>query len=741
MFSLPRNWPLFFWIAILTVLTLIGVNRLPDPQDRRLFADQATHIMAAQSIWHDFDLKYTTEDLARFRETMPKEPGPVNAFLKMGSDDCLYFAKPFLYAIFSSPFVGLLGLSGFMVFNTLCLGFIGAISIRILEKHFSKLISFVLIIGLLIFSPFLAWTPIVHPDIFIAFLLTVSGFLLICHREKKLPRLLGAFMLGLVLYEKLTFIFIVIPLVLMLIGTVKKQLMIYIAIVVFVGWAIPSIVNLVQDGNISAYKGLRFVVQTKIPGTFPLEAGWDIASLKMGLTNAVFKKEALLEALFKNLSLLPYKLIDFLIGRQTSILLYFPVAFFLLIYLILHSTWRSAVVVGGFFLYLAMQWLVFPTNDYGGSQTYGPRYMMQALTTLLLALAVTDRKDKVLKDFPNGWRLVASIAFSLSIIMHYNVIPPLTKIVGYPADFLLSRRASYFPFEEPLLPVIAPMMPPGFHEKIRGNFIFRTDGDQANCFTSKVTEKTKTSEVVLYQLGSPLLFPLVRVDTTSKVHIEFLVDDKSIATVEAEPGKTLPIQLNDLFPDTYNCRLMGDVRWQRVKLQANLDSFERENRENAQAMIKLSFVETTTTEACASKMFNSPKLYGNIRFNESENPEFISEIKGLYNAESWGRWSDGDQVVFRFNRPLPEHFTMVMVVHALGPNIGAPIIVTAGAAQASFVAQAYPQTYSLAFTPNELTDTIIFTVPKPIRPADLGMGADKRRLGLGFGALQIYQDR
>ena len=84
---------------------------------------------------------------------------------------------------------------------------------------------------------------------------------------------------------------------------------------------------------------------------------------------------------------------------------------------------------------------------------------------------------------------------------------------------------------------------------------------------------------------------------------------------------------------------------------------------------------------------------------------------------------------------------MIIGIHAFGPNVGAPIVVTAGVAQAIFTAQARPQTYKLAFTLPVPTDTLVFKVPEPVRPRDLGIGDDERRLGLGFGALQIYQDR
>ena len=153
------------------------------------------------------------------------------------------------------------------------------------------------------------------------------------------------------------------------------------------------------------------------------------------------------------------------------------------------------------------------------------------------------------------------------------------------------------------------------------------------------------------------------------------------------------------------------------------------------------YLEAIAAQGCAGGAPYGVRLYGHAQFNQPVNSSFISEITGLYNYESWGCWSDSDQVVFHFKQPLPKQFTLIIGIHAFGPNVGAPIVVTAGVAQAIFTAQARPQTYKLAFTLPVPTDTLVFKVPEPVRPRDLGIGDDERRLGLGFGALQIYQDR
>ena len=145
-----------------------------------------------------------------------------------------------------------------------------------------------------------------------------------------------------------------------------------------------------------------------------------------------------------------------------------------------------------------------------------------------------------------------------------------------------------------------------------------------------------------------------------------------------------------------------------------------------------SYLEATSAQYCAGK-----KYYGHAQFNRLGRFGFISEIEGLHSRESWGRWSDGGQVVFRFKKPLPDRFTLIVDIRALGPNIGMPVTVSAGTTQTTFTAQAQPQSYTLAFTLTEPIDTLVFTVPKPVRPRDLGIGDDMRWLGLGFSALRI----
>jgi hypothetical protein len=101
---LKQKWPFALWTIVLILLTMVVLKNLPLPENKRLFSDQAAHIAAAFSIWHDHDLIYSLDDLACFRQELPAESCPRDAFLKVGDYDQLYYENhSFMH--YSPPFI------------------------------------------------------------------------------------------------------------------------------------------------------------------------------------------------------------------------------------------------------------------------------------------------------------------------------------------------------------------------------------------------------------------------------------------------------------------------------------------------------------------------------------------------------------------------------------------------------------------------------------------------------------
>lgn len=127
-----------------------------------------------------------------------------------------------------------------------------------------------------------------------------------------------------------------------------------------------------------------------------------------------------------------------------------------------------------------------------------------------------------------------------------------------------------------------------------------------------------------------------------------------------------------------------------------------------------------------------------FKFSTPGYPNFLSALTGLSHHEDWGRWSEGKVVVLQFAKPLPTHFTLALTARAFGPNVGAPVVVKAGAVEQRFTPpDNTDHAHSLEFKLDAPTNRLEFHIPKPTSPAELNASTDSRLLGIGFVSLQI----
>jgi phosphoglycerol transferase len=71
--------------------------------------------------------------------------------------------------------------------------------------------------------------------------------------------------------------------------------------------------------------------------------------------------------------------------------------------------------------------------------------------------------------------------------------------------------------------------------------------------------------------------------------------------------------------------------------------------------------------------------------------------------------------------------------------VGQPIKVLIGHQEKIFFLKPAMDYYRLSFHHTEGSNEIIFFIPKPTSPAELGMSGDTRKLGIGFEKLSIEQ--
>jgi phosphoglycerol transferase len=126
-----------------------------------------------------------------------------------------------------------------------------------------------------------------------------------------------------------------------------------------------------------------------------------------------------------------------------------------------------------------------------------------------------------------------------------------------------------------------------------------------------------------------------------------------------------------------------------------------------------------------------------VDFRNHAWPGILTKIRGVSDPESFGRWSDADQVVMEFAFPLTRRFTVALVASAFGPNVDQPFKIRIGQDEQLFRLSASPKEVSMTFNSTGTERTVVITIPKPITPKELGMGSGDRRLGIALHQLRI----
>jgi phosphoglycerol transferase len=126
-----------------------------------------------------------------------------------------------------------------------------------------------------------------------------------------------------------------------------------------------------------------------------------------------------------------------------------------------------------------------------------------------------------------------------------------------------------------------------------------------------------------------------------------------------------------------------------------------------------------------------------IDFSNQAWPGVLTKIRGVSGPESFGRWSDSDQVALEFAAPLPKRFTFALTASAFGPDVDLPFKISVGQEEQSFRLSALPKKLSLTFNSTGTERTVVITIPKPMSPKELGISSDDRRLGIALQQLRI----
>ena len=113
-------------------------------------------------------------------------------------------------------------------------------------------------------------------------------------------------------------------------------------------------------------------------------------------------------------------------------------------------------------------------------------------------------------------------------------------------------------------------------------------------------------------------------------------------------------------------------------------------------------------------------------------------LEGFSDAESWGRWTDGEVARVHFPDPLQRRVSVLLWAMAFGPNVGQPVRFSISGSErtAELAAHMAPVRLDFVDVPPG-SSSLEILIPAPTSPQQLGLSADRRRLGVGLAALAV----
>ncbi len=366
----------FAWIPLGIALAILGLAVLDTDRTTWpfLLGDEATYVMAAESVAYDFDLSYSAEDYRRFSQRWGEKP---DLILHSGdSGETLDYGKPFLYPVLLAPFVRLSPENGPAVLNFLLLAVTALMAARALgssQGNRSPSLVAVLVFGSVTFAHAF-WA---HPDLLIFCCLAVAlsnvslGDPSVQTASTPLSRVLTAgLLLGLAAAARPIYGVCLLPLLAMKGARRGLPRIVAVAAATFL---LAAMFQGLLSGSWSAYGGERrgFTATTGYPDVdFPAQA-WEQHIEEFG--NVSWLREGALEPRF-NAGILTWNTIYFLLGRNVGLVPYFLPLFLLLVHARPSRTLAAgvlAVIIVTIFLFTLR-----PFNFYGGAGTLANRYFL-----------------------------------------------------------------------------------------------------------------------------------------------------------------------------------------------------------------------------------------------------------------------------------------------------------------------------------------------------------------------------
>jgi hypothetical protein len=387
-------------LAAATVAVLLPVATF-DLRDRNPVGDQTSYITQTLSLAYDsHTLSFDAADSHRWRDMgVSREPAISSLWMQRGwgaEPFALFFqhyhggwafAKPYGYSVFAAPFVRLFDpVPGFAIANTVLMLALIALALwtvrmRLRGPAVPLAVGAFLLASFAYFYAYVAYT-----DLFLALLaLAASAFALRYVDTRRLGWALASVaVMGYGVSEKPQFALLFLPLALVMLAAERRSPRRAVAIlgvgILALGISVLPYLYYSDFKSFSPYNGDRFQLALPTRGAVvvpPWEGGRSYWSAKFDSAQAGSG------TLTNKLEALAYTFV----GQHTGILVFLPFAFLLLCAVLARirsaDRWTVAMLVG-IAAYLVFYAVEFPTNFYGGGQSYGNRYFLQMAPTVLV---------------------------------------------------------------------------------------------------------------------------------------------------------------------------------------------------------------------------------------------------------------------------------------------------------------------------------------------------------------------
>ncbi|HVS13052.1 MAG TPA: hypothetical protein VMV46_03945 [Thermoanaerobaculia bacterium] len=378
-------------LGTLLAALLLGALGFDPGRWPSVVGDEATYLMAAQSLAWDGDLRYTLEDLERFRRLQGREPDGL--ILQHDEDGVtLRYAKPAFYPLALAPFVRLLPRQGAAVANVLALALAAWCTALALERTVGAaaplwVASFV---GASVIVAHVFWA---HADLLLTALvaLALSGVTLVregadrearersrsasISRREDLVLVLAGAAAGVVAICRPLYLVVALPL-LVAAGSRRRRLPVAAGLALAVALSLAG--NQMVRGTWSSYAGERHGYYAYTG--FPLEGeGRDAAALAAESRPSASWTERLVPFGF-DLRVSAWNLVYLAVGRHVGLLPYFlPLVLGFVAWRNGPRGWALLAAVAA----VAAAFLVLrPFNFWGGGGALANRYLLPVVPCL-----------------------------------------------------------------------------------------------------------------------------------------------------------------------------------------------------------------------------------------------------------------------------------------------------------------------------------------------------------------------